>query len=193
MPHIIEVFHPAVADIEDNHGVDLLGDDRFRRVHPQPRWAHPFQNGRKSVCPEWRIHGIAKADVDLHPDSRLLQPCGEPGSNPRILGVLFNDFRLDTGGIEDDSVVALNRRNFADPGGGVFRGWRSKAQQVEVFGRPVQATLPRHEKHGSFDDERVALPALSKPEVESLDRIARQEGLKVLPRLPAGIQEPRAD
>jgi hypothetical protein len=70
---------------------------------------------------------------------------------------------------------------------------QSKSQQVEVFGRPVQATLPRHEQHGSFEDERVALPALSKPEEKSLDRIARQEGLKVLARLPAGIQEPRAD
>jgi hypothetical protein len=57
----------------------------------------------------------------------------------------------------------------------------------------VQTTLPSHEEHGSFEDKRVALSALSKPEEKLLDRIARQEGLKDLARLPAGIQQTSAD
>jgi len=57
--------------------------------------------------------------------------------------------------------------------------WRVHWKQVEVFGRPVQFSLPGDEEHCAFQDELVRMFGLAQPKEKSLDYPSAKQELEI--------------
>lgn len=110
---VVEVFHPAVREVERDHGFELLGSHRFTRIGVELGGRMVEKN--RIIELRWtRCHDIAKTDIDLDRDDGGAEArrCSQP--NASIDLIVANRFRGNVLGIEAQPVF-LNRLNTNSP------------------------------------------------------------------------------
>ena len=106
---VVEVFHPAVLEVERHHGLELLGSHRFTRIGVElGRWL--IEKSRIFGLRWIRCHDLAKTDIDLDwehgsPEARR---CAQADAS--IVLIVANWLRGNVLSIEAQSI-SLSRLN----------------------------------------------------------------------------------
>src|SRR5665213_1209462 len=112
-PQVIEVLHAGVGDVQDNHRMQLLGNDRLSRIREDLGRVHAEYGW--DGCQRW--HGsnrVAESDVDLERYPGGSEFGVQTDSDAFVFSTLANALGLHSVEIEDNAVQGLDHADFAN-------------------------------------------------------------------------------
>jgi hypothetical protein len=154
-PNVVKVLHAGVCQPKVDHGVKLLGDARFSGVGSKLRGRVIEQ--RRQLRQLWLGNRrVAEADIDLHRNLRVAEPCDEPQAYA-VVNSIFSDGLCDDGlALENDAVVGNSRTGDVSENlrqAGKVGG--TAAEQVEVLRGSMRLVRPNDEEQRALEHELV--------------------------------------
>ena len=140
-----------------------------------------------------RNDDVAETDVDLERHPRSGQARSQADADPVVLVRAADLLAPDRPRVELEAVfagyLAHLPKDLLHPGHSRI----PESQQVEVSGGAVALAAPACEEQGTLQDEGVRVGRLGQSVQEALDRVPREDELKVLTPLSCPVQEPLAN
>lgn len=116
------------------------------------------------------------------------------GKDALVVLILFDLLRANGGWIEIQTVIFdRDTANVAKDFGQSCERRITFSQEVEVAGGAVRQIGPQTEQHGPLEPELILVLRLAKAVKQSLDDVASEDELKILPLLAGQIHQPMPD
>jgi hypothetical protein len=135
------------------------------------------------------MYVIAKANVDLHVNDRLIQRHLDRQLGSRIFVSLAHRIDAQRAPIKNESVIG--RINLADHAEHISYGCDIRlamAEKIKILRRAADVLWPRHKEHGSLEDVAFDRARLAEAEEQPFYRVSCDYSLEVVAML-AGVVE----
>ena len=107
LPDVVEVLHPAVANIQHDYRIDFFRYGRFAQIDADELSFHRKENGKRSEL-RLKVEGVAKSNIELHWNSRPCQGGVELHVDTVVLVFYLDSGARDRFAVEENAVVFFN-------------------------------------------------------------------------------------